>query len=618
MSKLKEKWDRNMIDLYFFNVEVPFKDEEYVYVGYPQTCDTSFFARTFFASNKDEFIEKSQKYSRWEIEEVLLPVETPHKNKHGHYQIDVKEKGTGVKLYTFVYDEMAIHEKKNCFFVHWKKSLLATFDSSDLFQYYEPKNRDSDSHYYHILGQLEKNASFHINAGEDEMRVRFAFRNQNFEMKVGYNHHRNPFDYKSWNTFVAPVKHLLTEGSCLICGKESDDQNACPFFEFEKRKENAFIDAIQSTHSWADFKFCVNFMLENQNVSDSFRRFLPDDTPNVELSQYGKDKPYIELTVVLNRFVYKLSPILWKPTNLHHKTSMLKLSNWDFKDAVLSHSDSMGYYRTLNEFKLSGGCSFCNESYNYNAVFQNQESTVCTCLNEDKQLKSHIMNHFLCNRDEHFFIPIRERWSPLLKKRAKVDVESHTKNASSKHTHKEKTKNSPKRVHLKKKHQNDFYDRKRMDELLPNLGSKSYEKWGEILREFNNQCALTGKTIERTYSKKGLEHFLPLSIGHGGTNEFNIFPMDAFLNYSKNNKNPFVWIRELEFSNIIHQEDYPTIYENFQNAVQFLAMRNRLSYEEFEEFVNWCFDNPRSLDEVEKMPNVLSIDLWQHDLNLKT
>lgn len=118
--------------------------------------------------------------------------------------------------------------------------------------------------------------------------------------------------------------------------------------------------------------------------------------------------------------------------------------------------------------------------------------------------------------------------------------------------------------------------------LLDNL--TSYQ-WQQTLRHFDYKCPLTDDTNIH------LEHFIPVSLLHSGTVKGNCYPISASLNCSKSNSNPFLWI-------LNQPKD---IQEKFYNElVPYLANLNNMSVAEFKAFTFWCFDNPRTIEEVEK------------------
>lgn len=114
---------------------------------------------------------------------------------------------------------------------------------------------------------------------------------------------------------------------------------------------------------------------------------------------------------------------------------------------------------------------------------------------------------------------------------------------------------------------------------------------------FSKKCFLSGK--DDTH----LEHFIPLSWGHGGTYVGNVYFLWKNLNFSKSNKNPFEWIKEKEVANKID-------IDKWYKLIKILAEQNNLTVEEFREFVYWCDKNRRS---PESITNENSIDLWKNN-----
>ena len=100
-----------------------------------------------------------------------------------------------------------------------------------------------------------------------------------------------------------------------------------------------------------------------------------------------------------------------------------------------------------------------------------------------------------------------------------------------------------------------------------------------------------------------LDHVIPLSIGHGGTISSNLVYMPAELNISKSNRNIFEWFnKEKERFNLDQNE--------FDEVITHLAYQNGLTPSEYREFVDWCHENPRTLNEV-KADKRHSIEIWR-------
>lgn len=93
-------------------------------------------------------------------------------------------------------------------------------------------------------------------------------------------------------------------------------------------------------------------------------------------------------------------------------------------------------------------------------------------------------------------------------------------------------------------------------------------------------CALTGTT-----DGIHLDHFIPLSWGHGGTTFENMTPLAAALNISKNDSNPFEWIKT--------RNDIEAW--RWQELVEDLAELNGMTSKDYEEYVYECEANKRDL-----------------------
>lgn len=139
-------------------------------------------------------------------------------------------------------------------------------------------------------------------------------------------------------------------------------------------------------------------------------------------------------------------------------------------------------------------------------------------------------------------------------------------------------------------------NRKAFRNELPN--NLTQEEWDKILNKFDNKCVLTGDS-----KNISLEHFIPLSIGHGGTYKGNVYPMSLSLNIVKSNKNPFKWIKSQD-SKIQH------VFYNV--LVPYLAKQNNMDTKTFRRYVNWCFKNKRTLEQIESdnAKGLDSIDLF--------
>lgn len=118
-----------------------------------------------------------------------------------------------------------------------------------------------------------------------------------------------------------------------------------------------------------------------------------------------------------------------------------------------------------------------------------------------------------------------------------------------------------------------------LDKLLPFEWSNKIE--ATVASDFNRCCALTGQKNDVV-----LDHFIPVSWGHGGTYRGNVILLSAVLNKSKDNRNPFEWIKD---SRVKSKVDI----ERWHKLIQYLSGLHGLTIEEYERYVYWCSDNRR-------------------------
>jgi len=116
--------------------------------------------------------------------------------------------------------------------------------------------------------------------------------------------------------------------------------------------------------------------------------------------------------------------------------------------------------------------------------------------------------------------------------------------------------------------------RRALKKKLPNL---SYD--------LGNFCLITGS------GKIAHEHFIPLGIGHGGTYQGNMIPFDFDLNNKKLDNHPFTWFEA-------NRQRFNLDQSRFDAVVADLAAQNGLTPDEYRQYVDWCFDNKRSLDDI--------------------
>jgi hypothetical protein len=128
------------------------------------------------------------------------------------------------------------------------------------------------------------------------------------------------------------------------------------------------------------------------------------------------------------------------------------------------------------------------------------------------------------------------------------------------------------------------------------------EQYNNIFKDFDGKCALTGD------EETTIEHFIPLITGHGGSYVGNVYPASPSLNYSKSGTNPFEWYKREDIQLIIPRE-------RWDNLIRYLAKQNGMTMEEYICFVNWCFDNPRTVDDlkVDNTDSVLLFKRWYNE-----
>lgn len=111
------------------------------------------------------------------------------------------------------------------------------------------------------------------------------------------------------------------------------------------------------------------------------------------------------------------------------------------------------------------------------------------------------------------------------------------------------------------------------------------EQLTEINATFYNTCALSGEPMDLH-----LDHVIPLSTGHGGTTYGNMIPLSAELNLSKHAQHIIEWFQ-------LNRERFNLSQRKFDELITYLAEANEMTTDEYRAYVDWCFDNPRVIDE---------------------
>ncbi|MGF6951014.1 hypothetical protein QF028_003519 [Neobacillus sp. B4I6] len=109
--------------------------------------------------------------------------------------------------------------------------------------------------------------------------------------------------------------------------------------------------------------------------------------------------------------------------------------------------------------------------------------------------------------------------------------------------------------------------------------------------------------LSQKVNKVELCHVIPLSSGHGGTTAGNMIPLRADLIRSKGSKNIFEWFNA-------NKSRFGMPQKNFDRMVEWLASANALTAHEYRNFVYWCHENQRDIDEV-KADQRHSVEIWR-------
>lgn len=127
------------------------------------------------------------------------------------------------------------------------------------------------------------------------------------------------------------------------------------------------------------------------------------------------------------------------------------------------------------------------------------------------------------------------------------------------------------------------------------------QQWEQIQGDFNYSCVLSEHKDDLN-----MEHFIPVSWGHGGTYLGNVYPVHWRINRSKSDTNPFVWIERDDVKELVDMEKWIRL-------VNYLAKQNGLSVSKFYDFINWCESNKRDFSKI-KDGEQTSIEIWKNSL----
>lgn len=145
--------------------------------------------------------------------------------------------------------------------------------------------------------------------------------------------------------------------------------------------------------------------------------------------------------------------------------------------------------------------------------------------------------------------------------------------------------------------------RREMAEALPGCALEK-EEWYLLRKEFKWKCALS-----LSNESISLDHFIPVATGHGGTYSANLIPLYKNVNSSKKESHPYEWFEA-------NRKRLELPKENFDRVIDYLASANALTVDEYRAFVDWCFANPRTVDEV-RADRRHSIEIWREESGIQ-
>ena len=182
-----------------------------------------------------------------------------------------------------------------------------------------------------------------------------------------------------------------------------------------------------------------------------------------------------------------------------------------------------------------------------------------------------------------------ENRASIAEKKRKYREENHTSISEKKRKYREENRASISEYQRKYCKENPHiwsvahHRRRARKSLLPDTLTK--EQLEKIMDRFRGGCALTGCT-----DGIHLDHVIPVVIGHGGTTLQNMIPLRADLNHSKKARCIFDWFYDVK-------DHFKLPQTKFDELIEYLAGINGVTADEYEDYVRWCHDNPRSLDE---------------------
>ncbi|MFS1516094.1 hypothetical protein V1503_06160 [Bacillus sp. SCS-151] len=132
-----------------------------------------------------------------------------------------------------------------------------------------------------------------------------------------------------------------------------------------------------------------------------------------------------------------------------------------------------------------------------------------------------------------------------------------------------------------------YHKRRAIEKKLP--ADFNINDYRELYKVFKG-CGLTGS------QDLHLGHVIPLSTGRVGTLKGNMMLLKSELNLSKNNQNIFEWFKT-------NRQRFELTQEKFDAVIEYLAQQNEMTPIEYRNYVYWCHDNPRTIEELKELIN---------------
>ena len=119
------------------------------------------------------------------------------------------------------------------------------------------------------------------------------------------------------------------------------------------------------------------------------------------------------------------------------------------------------------------------------------------------------------------------------------------------------------------------------------VGNVTKKQLTDVVGKFEGGCALTGSDDFQ------FDHVIPIDTGRVGSVVENLIPLNSRLNSAKHARNIFDWFAD-------NRERFGLSQRKFDELIEYLADINEMTVEEYRDYVYWCHDNPRTVDEIKQ------------------